>query len=346
MKLYLKILYWFIATVTLISCKEIIEFDERSVRDALVVSGILENGKQVDIRLSKTINRFKNSEFEPVENLSVVLFENENRIGELRHVSRGRYVSDGFVAKAGNSYRIEISDNMLKIASAETLVPAPLPIIKIDTISKIIDGKKKLQVKLTFSDPSNSNNFYRIEPQEQLFIPYLTASNNVSVRMITIPGLINTEANWLLRGMGFYNLNDKFHDWAGNQFYIFSDKYIQGQVFTLDMEMPYFRTDSVLGTNRKIYFQQLSRDYFYYLRSVMQQLSISNNPFSEPVQIHSNISGGVGIFGAFSQTVDSIIHINWALIDSLFPGITLPGNLYPLNNTTPAFVGRPNLQDF
>ncbi len=327
-------------------CKEIIDFDEKSVRDTIVVSGILEDGKFVDIRLSKTINRFVDSEFEPIENLDIILYENNREIGELRHVNRGRYISDGFSATAGNKYRIEIFENNRKIASAETIIPERRQILKIDTISRFSDGKKWLRVKLRFADQVGSEDYYRIELHEQLFIPYLTSSQQVSVRMITIPLEINTEKNWLLRGMGFYNQNDKFHDWAGNMFNIFSDRYIQGQDFDLMMDMPYFRTDSVLGTNRKIYLQHISRDYFYYLRSVMQQMSTSNNPFNEPVQIYSNVSGGTGIFGGFSQTVDSVIHVNWALVDSLFPGITIPGKLNPFNNSSPAFVGRGNLKDF
>ena len=334
-----KILGFLFALIIIAGCKEIIDYDEKSVREALVVSGILEQGKVIDIRLSKSINRFDDAGFQQIEDKIIVYFEDGVRMGELRNAGKGRYVSDGFLATPGKAYRIEIFDNGKEIASAETFLPIPLRINGLDSISMIINGNKRLLVKLNFDDPPGTENFYRLELHEDLFVPYLTSKNEVSVRMITIPGEINTEKNWLIRGMGLFSENDKFHDWASNRFYIFSDRYIQGNKLSLELDMPYFRTDSVLGTNRKIYLQSISRDYFYYLRSVMQQVSTSENPFNEPVQVYTNINGGVGIFGAFSQSVDSLIHINWALIDSLFPGITIPGNLNPLNYPSPAFVG-------
>jgi hypothetical protein len=334
------ILGFLIALIIITGCKEIIEYDEKSVREALVVSGILEKDKAIEIRLSKSLNRFDDVGFQQLADKTVVYYQDGVRMGELRNAGNGRYVSDGFLATPGKTYRIEIYDNGKEIASAETFFPMPQPITNLDSIAKVINGKKRLMVKLNFDEPSDKENYYRIELHENLFVPYLTSKNEVSVRMITIPGEINTEKNWLIRGMGLFSENDKFHDWAGNRFYIFADRYIQGNKMSLELDMPYFRTDSVLGTNRKIYLQSISRDYFYYLRSVMQQLSTTENPFNEPVRIHTNINGGVGIFGAFSQSVDSLIHINRALIDSLFPGITIPGNLYPLNYPSPAFIGN------
>lgn len=334
-----KILVFLFALIVSIGCKEIIEYDEKSVREALVVSGILENGKIIDIRLSKSINRFDDAGFQQLDDKTIIYYEDGVRMGELRNAGRGRYVSDGFLVTPGKAYRIEILENGKEIASAETFLPLPLSITGLDSVSRLIDGNKRLIVNLKFDEPPGTENFYRLELHEELFVPYLTSKNEVSVQMITIPGEINTEKNWLIRGMGLYSENDRFHDWAGNQFNIFSDKHIQGIKLSLELDMPYFRTDSVLGTNRKIYLQSISPEYFYYLRSVMQQYSTSENPFNEPVQIYTNIKGGVGIFGSFSQSIDSLIHINHELIDSLFPDITIPGNLYPLNYSSPAFIG-------
>lgn len=334
-----SILVFIIALILSTGCKEIIEYDEKSVREALVVSGILEKGKAIEIRLSKSINRFDDVGYQQLEDKTIVYYEDGVRMGELRNAGRGRYVSDDFLPTPGKAYRIEILENGKEIASAETFLPLPLSINGLDSVSRIINGNKRLLVKLRFDEPPGTQNFYRLELREELFVPYLTSKNEVSVQMITVPVEINTEKNWLIRGMGLFSENDKFYDWAGNRFNIFSDRYIQGNKVSLELDMPYFRTDSVLGTNRKIYLQNISRDYFYYLRSVMQQVSTSENPFNEPVQIYTNIKGGVGIFGAFSQSVDSLIHINRALIDSLFPGIIIPGNLYPLNYPSPAFIG-------
>jgi hypothetical protein len=327
-------------------CKSIIDYDERSVRDTLVVAGIIEPGKPVEIRLSETINRFDDKGFTHVTDKVIHLYEDEVYIGELQYVDRGRYVSNTFTATAGNYYRIEIEDNNGKVANAGTLLPMPMPVDGLDSLGVFINGSKRLLVTLKFDEPGNTENYYRLELRDEMYVPYLTSTNEVRIRMITLPGQINTHNNWLLRGMGFFNQNEQFHDWAGNRFLIFSDRYIQGNEVALELDMPYFRTDSVLGTNRKIYLQHISKDYFYYLRSVMQQSSTSSNPFNEPVGIHTNVTGGIGILAGFSQTVDSLVHINYALIDSLFPDIKIPDNLNSLYNSAPTFIGSRNLQDF
>lgn len=42
----------------------------------------------------------------------------------------------------------------------------------------------------------------------------------------------------------------------------------------------------------------ISEDYFLYLNDIEKSMILSQDPFSEPVFIHSNLSNGIGIFGA------------------------------------------------
>ena len=328
-----------------IGCKEILEYDEDSVNKVIVVSGILSPDKAVDIRLSRSINRFDTLGFVHLTDKTVAFFKGDKYMGDLTHLGRGRYYSDQFDISAGNKYSISISDGNHEEASGETYVPQPVPIIRLDTTYRFAQGERRIIVTVQFSEPLGIDNYYRLELVDEVFVPYIAANKDIRIRILRIPARVYSDNNWLLRGMGYYGASDKFHDWAGNQFNIFSDRYIEGEDMRLELEMDYFRTDSVLGVNRKIYLQSISKDYFYYLRTVMQQSQTASNPFNEPVQIYTNVKNGAGILGGYSFSVDSIVYINRALIDSLFPGAELPGSLNPGDYFPSAFIGDRDMKN-
>ena len=52
--------------------------------------------------------------------------------------------------------------------------------------------------------------------------------------------------------------------------------------------------------------ETLTPEYYYYLKSVEKYDGATWSPFSEPVQITSNIDGGIGIMGAVSSRSFSV----------------------------------------
>lgn len=312
-------------------CKKIIDYDPNSIRQTLVLSGVLEDNEIIDIRLSKTINRFDTVGYEPDNSKKVLAYENGIFLCELRNASRGRYVSsDATVTTAGNSYSLEIYDEEgVQVSFAETFLPKHLA-FELDTVSKYIDGEKRLAVTIKFDEPGGSEDYYRLQLNDNYVIPFMDSKDEIGIQIFSLPSSMNIDNSWLIKGMGFFSENEQFHDWAENIFYIFSDRYLQGQKVAFDFDMPYFMTDSVIGTLRTIQLQSISKDYFYYLRTAMQYNSIGQNPFNEQVQIYTNVENGAGFLGGYSYSADSVIHINRHIVDSLrvlYPDIEIPPEL-------------------
>ncbi len=44
----------------------------------------------------------------------------------------------------------------------------------------------------------------------------------------------------------------------------------------------------------------VTEDYYLYLKSYSSQIYFEDNPFSEPVQIYTNIENGAGLMGAYN----------------------------------------------
>ena len=69
----------------------------------------------------------------------------------------------------------------------------------------------------------------------------------------------------------------------------------------------------------------LSDDLYQYARTDPEQALFGDNPFAEPLRVHSNMSNGLGIFAGFQPSAYPI------LSDSLpgFPLGTFPGGAFP-----------------
>jgi hypothetical protein len=61
--------------------------------------------------------------------------------------------------------------------------------------------------------------------------------------------------------------------------------------------------DSVLYVQPLFFALNCSRDFYYYNQSVSTSAGIGGDPFAEPALIYSNITGGFGCFGAYTQTM-------------------------------------------
>ncbi len=77
----------------------------------------------------------------------------------------------------------------------------------------------------------------------------------------------------------------------------FSDKGNDGRSFIQNFEV--YKTNSA-GNSGELYLIHASNEYYLFHTKLIDAEN-SGGPFSEPVQMYSNINGGHGIFGGFNQ---------------------------------------------
>jgi len=56
-----------------------------------------------------------------------------------------------------------------------------------------------------------------------------------------------------------------------------------------------------------IYFRSINKELYNYYLSMKKYNEVQDNPFSEPVNVYSNIKNGYGIFGGSAMTLDSVV---------------------------------------
>ena len=104
---------------------------------------------------------------------------------------------------------------------------------------------------------------------------------------------------------------------SSNEYNVFSDEILNGKEYTLSFStnqntavaLPGYDLNNITRENLKtevyIDLQSISKSYYLYLKS-RSASSNSNNFFSEPIQIHNNVEGGIGILGSYSSNVRKI----------------------------------------
>ena len=60
-----------------------------------------------------------------------------------------------------------------------------------------------------------------------------------------------------------------------------------------------------------IHLQEVSSDYYLFVKSMDAANKTGGNPFVEPVQVLSNIENGIGLLGSYTSSKPYVIEINY-----------------------------------
>ena len=100
---------------------------------------------------------------------------------------------------------------------------------------------------------------------------------------------------------------------------VFEDKFINGKSFDLGYQRGNVRNSQKIddinderfffkvGDTIVVKFCTLDRDHFEFWRTEETQVSNNGNPFASPAPVIGNIEGGLGIWGGYACTFDTII---------------------------------------
>jgi Domain of unknown function (DUF4249) len=170
----------------------------------------------------------------------------------------------------GNKYEIRVKHPNYPSVSGTQIAPK---IIQLDTVKVKLDTTNNggfvfgdAIFSMTFQDPPGEANFYQISMRGD--------DNNGYY------GFESDDPN-VVSGIGYDKL-------------LLSDKNFDGQKYTLR-----FKTGDVTSESYKIIFSACTKEFFQFSKAVPQNQDAEFNPFASPVQIPTNIDGGLGLFGLF-----------------------------------------------
>ena len=284
--------------VLLFACEKTIKIEIPDNGRRLVVNSFFGQDSVMKINLTKSKYILDgSSDYSPVLNAKITLYEEGVRIEELTDLLDGNYIGH-YKLKNDVDYKVEVTAEGFPLASAENSIPGKTEILNIDAYETMdMYGWPEYNFKLTFKDDVNAENYYFIQVMERRYVTY-TLDDGSDTTFI--------EDNRLyLQSDDPIAFSD---DWYLEEGVIFNDEVINGKEYTI-----WFKGNSYYYDNnesRSVYyiiFKTVSKEFYRYYISLAKHMNAQGEIFMEPVQVYTNIENGFGIFAGYSADVDSVI---------------------------------------
>ncbi len=260
-------------------------------------------------KVTRTFGLFEERPSSSQDNLSgatVKLFEDGNLLytfNENINQFEPGYISPPLLEAfggEGKTYKLEVTHPDFGTATASQVMPTPIPLTNVEV--RILENNNLFEggngeFKLTFNDPVEEENYYELTAVQTIIYRYEDIDGNI------IEEEYDQEIYLGSDGPPDPNVTQGYNYAA----MLLSDKNFNGQTFTLSAEF-YDYSDFGQGgetdpATYTLYWRTVTKDYFNYSKSLLDNENAQDNPFAEPVSLYTNVDGGVGAFCLRSELV-------------------------------------------
>ena len=281
------------------SCEKSIDFNGQKTDPITIVNGLLNPDSIFRVSVTKSKHITDTNPIPKVTNARVEVYQGNSLLEELNHTGQGIYT--GFSKPVvGELYTLKLTNDK---DALETQATIPLPVV-IDEVTASsnnnVNAENMFELSLTFTDPPQIENYYRITihhdqlgDSDQASSLYLS-SNDLIIRSV-------------------FGQDDGLDNTPDNEYLIFNDRLIDGKNYKLQLSFSdsefyegYDDQNSNYYKNYKLRLHSISKDFYLYLKSRNLESWVADDPFSEPVPVFSNIIGGGGVLGAYSTSFSSV----------------------------------------
>ena len=262
---------------------EIPEHESRPVLKMQLMAG--EDNPQTLLSLSKGI--LDDEEFELPEDARVTLFQDGAELAQLEYYDDlykyEAFLDEGIPSTAGVNYRLEAEVPGFETVFADQVMPAVpnVPKVTWEREGAITpDGDRVDEIVITIvDDEPGVTNYYGIIG----FVAETVVNPNTGDTIQA--GRYNA----------FLDTNDPLLSYSAYYNLVFTDESFDGSDFQARCYTYNFLPENSIA-DYEVQVFQLTRDAYLYARSLDQYNNAIDNPFAEPVTVHSNIEGGYGVF--------------------------------------------------
>ena len=296
-------------TFVLTSCEKVIEFDGDETESYMVMISKPESDSPWKVRLTESRFFLYGDTIATIKDASVSIEVNGRTLNSnITNHGNGMY-DLGYTPQQGDSLTLRVTTPNKGTMMAGCRIPHK-PIISQasctydtthyteyypDTVQSI---NGDITVKLTLEDPAEETNYYMLRMRmPSTNYNYTTESYDTIWRY----NRINVNDNVLFDMDATNELFDiGSQDYYGTQI-LFTDERINGQTHTITFNTSIYGLEA---GHPLVEVFSISRDRYLYEKSLQAagEQDMFINLISEPVQIHSNVTGGLGILGGSAVT--------------------------------------------
>ena len=286
--------YFIIFIPALLSCQKLIELEEQEFTEQLVLYCLMSVDEKpswamshTSIELTHTLDILDSSRtYEGVNGAQIALYENDSFIEYAEESTILGSYSFRRNIKANATYKIMVNANGYPPVSTEHTTPKILNNVEIRTISPKPVG--------SLTEP----NLYRLtyEIDDPLGANYYVADFNI---------VYTTKNGETLFPVKFWEVSSSLDPLEEKDTTrVFSDENFDGLHHARTIEFNYANEDNFKSDHIDfvLTLMHVSESYYLYHRTLELQSNSNEYRFTEPVQVYSNINGGIGLFASYSKS--------------------------------------------
>ena len=329
--------YLLLISIILFSCQEEITLDLPKADDKLVIEGSIENGFPPYIIITKNGGYFDPIDSETFDNLfvndieSVEIWYNDNDGVKLDSVILEQitfydslppiytdidHVQAQFTSpqdrlpydfsKSGRTYYLEIKWNN-QVISSSTTIPEVTPLDCL-WVEKSENSKEEYEydIRALYSDPADQDNFILLKSKR---IQHFEYKDSLECQAKDRPDnslkLVDAGSDILINGESFetYFPRPKDNGFPTGNYNSYHTEICD------DGDTLVFKEDIVL-----IKYCQIDEPSLKFWRGLIRQVGTNGNPFSEPMNLVSNINNGLGVFTGYGSAYYKVPIIKGTII--------------------------------
>jgi hypothetical protein len=297
MKNNVQTLIVFLAGLMLISsCETVIDMKLPEQPPKIVVNSFFTPDSLIMVHLSKSKFVLSNEQLKEIEDAEISLFENGNYIGKFTHINKGFYHLPGFFPKINTQYTLNAVSSGIKSVEAKETIPNKPIINRVEISSSYFEGENYKDFIVYIEDNANEENYYMIELFGKRF-DYIYDTLTYDI----------IDSIEIVERVYFTSQDLVFEDQGVSPQSVISDKIFNGAIYPVRLSVSAYNFDEYSNMGYfeiTVHLKQISKAYALYMLSYSK--NSYSDPFSQPVQVFSNVKNGFGIFAAYSSTYKTI----------------------------------------
>jgi hypothetical protein len=299
-----------VAMVSATGCRKYLDFEGEDLQPRLVLNGLAHADSTLVVRLSNSRGVIDPGPLAGVTNGQVRVFDEQGvLLEELLHVGEGTYRGSLIMAE-GSRLSVEAVAAGLGTVRSTDRIPLAVPILQWDTVSVGTGdplsgfGPSSVEVTITIADPGERRNHYLLEGFigqrfviQQVFDPATGTFVNDTIEL--------DAPSWSRAGFSTTDqvLIAEGDAGLGETRVYFTRSLFRDDVFNGNTRSFRIRLESMIRPGTlDLRLVSISEDAFRYFRTLERYSYAEGDPFAEPVQVFTNVEGGLGIWaGANAQ---------------------------------------------
>ena len=279
-----------IVLIVLASCEKVVEFDIDDTQPKIVVMAQGNSDSLLSVRLTYSRFFLDANDFKVIDNATVSIVDNGTPWANAAYNDGRYYFSES--PRCGDSLKLTVAVPGKPDVTAACRVPYP-PQASLTVNEQTGDYESGVVLHLRLNDPPNEHNYYRLSLLSSYFWVERDTAGNYDTIYTSTTHHFECSDYAIIDQTDIADLLDGEGTFSGSQLF-FSDDHINGQNHDITLKFNHYYGDM---NNYVLVLEAFPRDLYLYERSLMQSRD-DMQFFSEPTQIHCNVSkGAIGIFG-------------------------------------------------